>query len=148
MFSKLFIKDTNSSLFYSALYTYKWSNMFRFTLDQESGMVGFHDSGDFHHGVFLPHCTGKRKRYSGANVYTKLKGFMWMTLANKNENSPFIVKLTNILFHLFVDCVGWTCVAAFLQILWGIVVLKHSFEDLGIVLIIKNRGLIKSKITI
>ncbi|XP_050962553.1 uncharacterized protein LOC127163384 isoform X2 [Labeo rohita] len=29
------------------------------------------------------------------------------------------------------DCVGWVCVAAFLQVLWGIVVLKHSFGDLG-----------------
>ncbi|XP_016422871.1 uncharacterized protein LOC107751645 [Sinocyclocheilus rhinocerous] len=28
------------------------------------------------------------------------------------------------------DCVGWVCVAAFLQGLWGIVVLKHSFDDL------------------
>ncbi|XP_016352085.1 uncharacterized protein LOC107696312 [Sinocyclocheilus anshuiensis] len=30
------------------------------------------------------------------------------------------------------DCVGWVCVAAFLQGLWGIVVLKHSFDDLDL----------------
>lgn len=35
-----------------------------------------------------------------------------------------------------VDCEGWVCVAAFLQVLWGIVVLKHSFgDDLGTLLI-------------
>ncbi|XP_048055979.1 uncharacterized protein LOC125274010 isoform X2 [Megalobrama amblycephala] len=30
------------------------------------------------------------------------------------------------------DCEGWVCVAAFLQVLWGIVVLKHSFGDLDL----------------
>ncbi|XP_056099416.1 uncharacterized protein LOC130077998 [Rhinichthys klamathensis goyatoka] len=30
------------------------------------------------------------------------------------------------------DCDGWVCVAAFLQVLWGIVVLKHSFGDLDL----------------
>ncbi|ROI38984.1 Junctional adhesion molecule-like [Anabarilius grahami] len=30
------------------------------------------------------------------------------------------------------DCNGWVCVAAFLQGLWGIVVLKHSFGDLDL----------------
>ncbi|XP_048055994.1 uncharacterized protein LOC125274018 isoform X1 [Megalobrama amblycephala] len=30
------------------------------------------------------------------------------------------------------DCEGWVCVAAFLQGLWGIVVLKHSFGDLDL----------------
>ncbi|KAK2916914.1 hypothetical protein Q8A67_001288 [Cirrhinus molitorella] len=30
------------------------------------------------------------------------------------------------------DCVGWVCVAAFLQGLWGIVVVKHSFDDLDL----------------
>ncbi|KAK7167028.1 hypothetical protein R3I94_001434 [Phoxinus phoxinus] len=30
------------------------------------------------------------------------------------------------------DCEGWVCVAAFHQVLWGIVVLKHSFGDLDL----------------
>ncbi|KAF4116414.1 hypothetical protein G5714_003903 [Onychostoma macrolepis] len=30
------------------------------------------------------------------------------------------------------DCVGWVCVAAFLQGLWGIVVLKHSFDKIDL----------------
>ncbi|XP_051569377.1 uncharacterized protein LOC127449832 isoform X2 [Myxocyprinus asiaticus] len=30
------------------------------------------------------------------------------------------------------DCAGWASVAAFLQVLWGIVVLKHSFDDLDL----------------
>ncbi|KAA0706248.1 hypothetical protein E1301_Tti016257 [Triplophysa tibetana] len=51
----------------------------------------------------------------------------------------FMIVVTFIMVYSYLialvkekDCVAWTCVAAFLQILWGIVVLKHSFGDLDL----------------
>ncbi|XP_059415016.1 uncharacterized protein LOC132149637 [Carassius carassius] len=51
----------------------------------------------------------------------------------------FMIAVNGIMVYSYLialekekDCVGWVCVAAFLQGLWGIVVLKHSFEDLDL----------------
>ncbi|XP_052393333.1 uncharacterized protein LOC127941912 [Carassius gibelio] len=51
----------------------------------------------------------------------------------------FMITVNGIMVYSYLialekekDCVGWVCVAAFLQGLWGIVVLKHSFEDLDL----------------
>ncbi|XP_051988849.1 uncharacterized protein LOC127648295 isoform X2 [Xyrauchen texanus] len=48
-----------------------------------------------------------------------------------------VVNVIMVYSHLMAlekekDCAGWACVAAFLQVLWGIVVLKHSFDELDL----------------
>ncbi|KAG1924940.1 uncharacterized protein LOC120492797 isoform X1 [Pimephales promelas] len=86
-------------------------------------------------GVFPLFLTLTRYNWHAACV-EKLK-ISGLRLARRGAWLMVMIVMNAIMVYLYLialekekDCDGWVCVAAFLQVLWGIVVLKHSFGDL------------------
>ncbi|KAI7803016.1 hypothetical protein IRJ41_001626 [Triplophysa rosa] len=89
----------------------------------------------FYIGVFPLFLTLTRYNWKDACLIN----MKYLRSARRGAWLVFMIVVTWIMVYSYLialekekDCFGWTCVAAFLQILWGIVVLKHSFGDLDL----------------
>ncbi|XP_055050984.2 uncharacterized protein [Misgurnus anguillicaudatus] len=96
---------------------------------------GAANHGLFYVGVFPLFLTLTRYSWKDACV----KKIKHVSLFKRVAWLCFMIVVTFIMVYSYrialnkeKDCIGWTCVAAFLQVLWGIVVLKHSFGDLDL----------------